>query len=431
MRENMILLVTIPLGVMELLLYFGFMDYYFSHAPQVRKRDFFFYGILNFMVTCYCNVVLRIPWVGLVASVIMSVLLAALYSGSLRKRIVYLLTFSASSFLLIQFATYLIRVFLNRSNLYWGKLDFPALQGLFIAIIIRFWIIEFFYYKERMKENRRMKAYFYYTIPTPLLSSAILIFISKKMEVDLRSHSIAYAAIFLFVIVTNLSQYLIQTHAAKLYREQLYQMAMLQNFEYREDYYHKVEKYQEDIRRIRHDIKNQLIAMLGMLEQNHNEEVSQELKAIISDMVRVEGIFHTKNPGINAILCAKQDDARAAGIDLRYSVEVPEEWELDAIDAGVLIGNTLDNAIEASKQCDKTKRYIVFEMSFYEHKLYISCRNSMKKKPLTGFRTRKLDYMNHGIGLKSIDRVLDKYQGSKEIQVLEGEFIIEMNLWNV
>lgn len=94
------------------------------------------------------------------------------------------------------------------------------------------------------------------------------------------------------------------------------------------------------------------------------------------------------------------------------------------------MGNILDNAIEAALKCENEK-YILLNMKYDQGTFLISLKNSYNgnsKKSNGKFLTTKVDNKNHGIGLKSVESIVQKYSGKMKISHNQNEFEIMIML---
>lgn len=106
---------------------------------------------------------------------------------------------------------------------------------------------------------------------------------------------------------------------------------------------------------------------------------------------------------------------------------------LDMLDITVLLGNSIQNAYEATK--DIKKAFIKIEIVDHEDEIFITVRNSCalkQKKEGNILITKKKDKNNHGIGMKNIRKVIRKYDGECYISIDSLEdydiFCLEMGL---
>lgn len=171
-------------------------------------------------------------------------------------------------------------------------------------------------------------------------------------------------------------------------------------------------QYQE-IRQIRHDIKQHLAVVSGLQLDGKIDTAQRYISDISSDLDRIEMFMDVGNDFVNAILNSKLSIAKSKGIEVlcNSSSEIGGISEYDLCN---LIGNMLDNAIEAA---EKTGDNAVVEVSIHsdKYKLMITVSNSIPQSVLScnsELKTTKSKTELHGFGVKSIETIAEKYGGS-------------------
>lgn len=171
-------------------------------------------------------------------------------------------------------------------------------------------------------------------------------------------------------------------------------------------------QYQE-IRGIRHDIKQHLAAIRGLQLEGKIDAAQKYISEISSGLDQIEMFMDVGNDFVNAILNSKLSIAKSKGIEVlcNSSSEVSGVNEYDLCN---LIGNVLDNAIEAA---EKTGDNSVVEVLIYsdKYKLMITVSNSIPQSVLnnnSALKTNKQECELHGFGVKSIKAIAEKYNGS-------------------
>ena len=116
---------------------------------------------------------------------------------------------------------------------------------------------------------------------------------------------------------------------------------------------------------------------------------------------------------LDAILNSKLSIVKAKDIRLDATAQVPEKLSVSDVDLSVMIGNLLDNAMEACLKLPAEERFIRFYMARVKDNLYIYVMNSAdgayRKGPGGYLSTKAAD--SHGFGLHRIDKVVKKYRG--------------------
>lgn len=193
------------------------------------------------------------------------------------------------------------------------------------------------------------------------------------------------------------------------HKNQEYQLQE-QRHELLTEYYQQVEKHQQEVRKIRHDLKNQLYSIAGYLENDKEANANQQINELIRKLESDETPSFTQHVGLNALLRLHYQKIKQAKIICEFEIHCPETVGISDADLSSLIGNILDNAREACQHCEG-RRYIQLKLVYFNQSLVISCENSTDCK-VASFTTRKSDKANHGLGMQAIQQIVEKYHGS-------------------
>ena len=131
------------------------------------------------------------------------------------------------------------------------------------------------------------------------------------------------------------------------------------------DYYDNTgiqKKLMEDFHRERHDLTNKLIVLKNEIEQGEKENVIREIDKIIENNHTESYISDSGNQVIDALLNTKYSIAKENGIQFLLKIFIPEELPVNQCDLGVVLGNALDNAIEATEKCTGNDKDIEIAM---------------------------------------------------------------------
>ncbi|KEI83282.1 ATP-binding protein [Clostridium botulinum] len=181
----------------------------------------------------------------------------------------------------------------------------------------------------------------------------------------------------------------------------------------------------------RHDFNHHISCICGLLEMNQTDEAIEYIKQINSDISEIDNIVTINNVVIESILNYKLSYAKNQNIKLGVDVHIPENLIIKSVDISILLGNAIDNAIEACK--DLEEKFINMEI-YNKHKyLIIKISNSKRNKIIKEnkqYKTTKDDKENHGFGLKNIKYIVDSYEGLLKIDESENKFTINIALKN-
>lgn len=178
----------------------------------------------------------------------------------------------------------------------------------------------------------------------------------------------------------------------------------------------------------RHDYHNHLQNLKVKLRKGELQESMAYLDELEVELQDIRLLVESGNTNMDAILNSKLSLALHQDIDLHVKAKVPAQLPISDTDICALLGNLIDNALEA---CEKVaeKRFLRLYINQYKGQLYISCTNATKET------IRKLDaeYVshkrgNHGHGLKRMNQVVEKYGGSIVRRNEPGVFTTEILL---
>ncbi len=192
----------------------------------------------------------------------------------------------------------------------------------------------------------------------------------------------------------------------------------------------EVENMYRQMRGWRHDYHNHIQTLLALTDEN-DVKVNGYLHKLNDDLYSVDTVLKTGNVMIDAILNSKISLAKANKITVNAKATVPSNIVISEIDMCVVIGNLIDNAMEASLKIEnKDERIIRIFIGILKNQLYISVANAVGgeivKEGKTYFSTK--DKPNHGFGLMRIDRIVEKNNGFVNRQNEDGFFVTEVML---
>lgn len=187
-----------------------------------------------------------------------------------------------------------------------------------------------------------------------------------------------------------------------------------------QSYYEQVLANQEETRSLWHDIKKYLGAMNAMASKMKEENVTACLQQAQEAFSKIDNVVDVGNPIVNGVLEYGRNRAEKTGVILKLDVWVPKSISISPIDLYVIIGNTLDNAIEECSTLEKDNDKMIFiTLKQKNHMLYYEIKN-----PCSGCRRPKhIDGDIHGYGLKNVQRCVEKYNGTFSHETVDGMFI--------
>lgn len=193
----------------------------------------------------------------------------------------------------------------------------------------------------------------------------------------------------------------------------------------------EVQNIYQTMRAWRHDYHNHIQSIKAMIAMNKPGELADYLDNLEKDLDSIDIAIRTGNVGLDAILSSKVSIARKNNIDVNCTAKVPEDMKISDVHLCAIVGNLMDNAIEA---CEKipagtSPRFIRIYIGLFKSQLYISVSNATcekQRRSLTELVTCKLG--EHGFGLRRIDKLAEKYDGYVNRKNEPGIFATEVML---
>lgn len=190
-----------------------------------------------------------------------------------------------------------------------------------------------------------------------------------------------------------------------------------------EQYYKHLHEEQNETRALFHDINKYLQAMRALVNGANSEAASQvliEAQELCNDLASV---IDVGNSVISVILTEYQDVMEENDITFSYDVSVPNELGITAVEAYVILGNTLDNAIEACIDLPETERYINLQLRVFHDIIFYQLQN-----PFSLQKSIRKKGSKHGFGLQNVRRCVEKHKGDMEISKENGIFSINLRI---
>lgn len=190
----------------------------------------------------------------------------------------------------------------------------------------------------------------------------------------------------------------------------------------------EVQNIYQTMRAWRHDYHNHIQSIKAMLAMQKFAELDKYLDTLESDLDSIDIAIRTGNVGLDAILSSKVSIARKNNIQVDCTAKVPLALKITDVHLCAIVGNLLDNAIEACEKLDGN-RFIRIYIGLFKQQLYISVSNSTcekRRRRLSELVTSKLG--EHGFGLRRIDRIAAQYDGYVNRKNEPGIFATEVLL---
>ena len=195
-------------------------------------------------------------------------------------------------------------------------------------------------------------------------------------------------------------------------------------------HYAEVENMYNQVRGWRHDYRNHIQAMKSHAASGDMDAIIRYLDELDHDLGTVDTVIKTGNKMADAILNSKISLARSLNIDIRADAQIAIELNTSQLDLCIIIGNLLDNAIEACLALPEEKRMIRVFMEMKNTQLYMSFTNTTApgKMQKIGGRFASTKGAGHGFGLARVDYIVERHSGYINRNSEDGAYTTEVLL---
>lgn len=253
-----------------------------------------------------------------------------------------------------------------------------------------------------------------------IILSCIPVVQEDKIRLDIQSF---YFMLFFDILYTNI----LLIYCSNRIREQdriKHEADMLEHYYALEkEYYDQFQTQQEQTRALWHDISKYMKAMQSLVNETDSQRAEYNLSQLHAMLDEIHVVVDVNNRVVNVILNEYMNLARNNEIDLRLDVQIPPESFVAILDLFVILGNTLDNSINACLELNEANRCIDVQIKQYNDILYCRIEN-----PYPQWYPGKKNDGIHGYGLRNVKQCAEKYEGTVETHMENGIFTVIITL---
>lgn len=284
---------------------------------------------------------------------------------------------------------------------------FVVIASKLIYFGIMMAILKLFAQKENAEQSNK---FFWLLFVMPLTSIIVLLcfrYITYQMQLT-HFMGILWAVACIGLLFANILVFAIYEYSLKSTKE-LYEIKAIQHQEEQDKkYFEIIKQSNKDMRVFSHDIKNHLTQIRNL------EDINSVHKYIDKLYPAIEKFNHagiSKNKMLDLIISKYSKLCESKEIKFDVDVKTSNLSYIDDVDLSTLMNNLLDNAVEAA---EKSYNAFVQITIFSKNNIYdgLIIKNSCSVSPVTDnkeLKTRKSDKTHHGLGIKSINKIVKKY----------------------
>lgn len=268
----------------------------------------------------------------------------------------------------------------------------------------------------------RTPAMYYVTLLFVPLGSIFIAYFAAK---GLNTVSLITAVILLLI---NIDIFYLYDNVIDLFSERCEREVMESQNKAIQNQLEVVQQSQLRIRCLKHDMDNHLLRLKDLIEKEKYAEALEYLETVKSSTAADKKLIDSGNDLIDSMLNYKLARLHD-NIAQKYDIVVPKDLSFTEFDLNVIIGNLADNALEALEQlpADEPKK-LEISIRYKQGYLKVYFGNTFDGiMPEDG--SRKRDHENHGLGLKSVERIVHKYGGDMRAKVSDNWYEISLIMY--
>ncbi|MCB2296454.1 sensor histidine kinase [Clostridium tagluense] len=186
-----------------------------------------------------------------------------------------------------------------------------------------------------------------------------------------------------------------------------------------------IEKYYA----FKHDIRHHLLAIRSMMDANNYMAASEYLDKFNETEISQNLGSLCKNFTVDSIVKHYMSIAMKYNIEFKVNLNIPQDINIDNLDLSIVIGNCIENAIEAcNKIIDEGQKYINIKAEIKKFNLVLKISNSFNGEVIEVGKIIKTSKKSqeHGIGLRNVRKIAEKYNGFFEVKYEERKFEVSI-----
>lgn len=301
---------------------------------------------------------------------------------------------------------------------YFGMVCLPLVQFLIVLLIRNFRNL---HHKEAVPTS-----YWIISIVLPVISFYIYFQICSRHDIS-KANLLGSSVAILLLNILVIFLYDRQIRASLLEREK--ESLQLQN-KYQEMQYNLMSESVERLQKNRHDFRNHLQSISYIGEQNDWPALRSYINHLTEHLLESDTYIYTGSVIFDGILNYKLQEANKKGIDMQVDIKIPSDIIIVPCDVTTILGNLLDNSIEAT--AGQEKSWIKVNIFYCPGRLNLLIANTFSNDLVRKgdwYRTSKADSDKHGFGLKNVQEVVEHYEGIMETKDENGIFSIKITLY--
>lgn len=356
---------------------------------------------------------------GISLIVLLLIAIGILYKGSVSQKLVVVC--------LVIILGMVVEFIVWRMFIYFDLQKYSDVIGTLVSAMIEMiavLIVEHFFQFNKVQYISKES---YYNLIVVLFGNIILLYILADITGPERLETLVALVV---IGLIDISSFYLFDKVNEGYRQKLESRILQERISMYDNQFAVMQQSRQNLTSLRHDLEKHTLLLKSYLEDKQYEKAVEYINQI-GNFIYVSGEYvRTGNQEIDVILNYALGRAKQMGAGIETRIILPNSAFMPEFDLNILLGNLLDNALEALERTED--RYLSIEMRYDRGIFTIVLENSFDgnvKKKGEEFLTRKEEEGIHGIGMKNMNEIVEKYGGKQEIEVSEKRFKTKLILF--
>ena len=188
----------------------------------------------------------------------------------------------------------------------------------------------------------------------------------------------------------------------------------------------------KELQEFRHDMNNQFIALSQLIKSKQYKEAEKQLSRLTS-LTKSKIIYSTSgNVIIDGLINYKLQNALSDKIKVKTEIAVPNQINIETTDLVAILGNLIDNALNALADVPEDRRSLTIKVVFSQERLIIRTSNPYVGEVMCKdgkIISAKRNTKQHGYGLNNIAKAVNKYKGYIDIDYTGNNFTVDILMY--
>lgn len=312
-------------------------------------------------------------------------------------------------------------------------LKYHSSIGITIISICTFAIVLILENFKDLKKGREVPfSYWMAIIFVPISTIYLLLFTTSLFDQNRGSSPWLMVLNNIIILLINILVFYMYGKVARLVAVEGEKDLIMQQNKHFEAQIQLMQDAQEATKSIRHDMRNHLASINARIEAGEYQKAEKYINDTIGQLENKEEISHTGHLLLDSIVNYKLRNLGKCGVQLQYNPRIPRDLPIEDFDLTIIMGNLLDNALEALEKTTAPAKRLAIDLTYEKGVFLIQVQNSYNGNLLIEYGlpiTRKANSRYHGIGLKNVRSIVNKYHGSLDIRNDQGTFSVEILLY--